>query len=116
MEKGDNLIHTLGLVKIGLKKDLVTILCKFFSKENPALRNIDLSRNYMRAEDTMIILNCLGKKDFNSNEYDTRSDSDDLISNLNLDTLNLSENQLFDHIKFRGKHQSLIRELEEKIS
>lgn len=115
MAKGDNLINTLSLVKIGLKKDLVTLLCKFFALENPALRNIDLSRNYMRAEDTMIILKCLGQKDMNSFE-DTKSDTGELISNLNLDTLSLAENQLFDFLKFRGKSHSIIQELEDKIS
>ena len=58
LAKGDNLIHTLSLVKIGIKKNLALVhtLCKFFSLENSSLRNIDLSRNYMTEDATLKIL------------------------------------------------------------
>lgn len=45
----------------------------------------------MRVEDTIKIIKCLGLKDLNSLD-DTKSENNELISNLNLDNLNLAEN------------------------
>jgi hypothetical protein len=80
-----------------MTKDTISKLCKFLNFENPSLRHLDLSSNRMPSVASKQVLKalCKGKSKGDGDEYSESGKA----STLNLETLSLNENTLFDKMK-----------------